>query len=65
MDKDSIKYTIKFSAGAYTGGLRGAFSYEHFTNLSVEEAFKLNGKQGGSHINPLTANNTMSQPGIT
>jgi hypothetical protein len=66
-DKNSITYTIKFPAGVSGGtGIRNNFSYHHFVNLSMEEAFKLNSKAGGSSMNPLTAANAIrSESGIT
>lgn len=64
-DPAGIVFTIKFP-GNVSGdrGIRNNFTYSQFTDLSMEEAFKLNAKPSGPLFNQLTASNTLSfQPG--
>ena len=63
-DPAGIVFTIKFP-GNVSGdrGIRNNFTYEQFLNMSLEEAFKLNSKQGGPAMNPLSASGLSFQPG--
>jgi len=66
-DPSTIVFTIKFPGSVGVNGgksVRNNFTYQHFTEMTHEEASKHNSKPGGSVMNPLSASNSLSfQPG--